>query len=59
MYSVTFNSECTYIKEVPFFSCTQTEYREMLIQRDTHTQSECGKKACNFVKKRLNTGVFL
>ena len=28
------------------------------MQRDTHIQSKCGKKACNFVKKRLQHSYF-
>ena len=41
-----------------FFSRIQTEYGEILIWRDTHFQSECWKKACNFVIKRVQHGVF-
>ena len=39
------------IKLQAFFP--QTGYVEIMIQRDTHIQSDYGKKACNFVKKRL------
>ena len=36
-----------------FFSSIQTEYEKILIWRDTCILSECRKKACTFVEKRL------
>ena len=85
MFSVTFDFECTYIREVQY-NCSAHRFVHLfiiatsshnhkerkepqfffsdffphsdLIQRDTHIQSKCRKKACNFVKKRIQHRCF-